>query len=235
MTYLMSKPRFVYCFTKKLSTELDKYKITLKVFSDSVKYLSEYYEYKIYTDKDTFEDIKHLGKDIQLFDTDNFIFADDFKVSLLDFIDQDEIIIDPDVLIYRPLNHRKDQDVVFCHRDNQEEYWYQDNIPFIENTLLCERIKLAGKIPFIPNLGFLQIYNSNLIKEYTSTYFKYREDLLNKVTENLFGASILLGQYLLGILLYEGNYSYFSHRDANTEEQYVHLAGPQKFEIYKNK
>lgn len=231
----MSKPRFVYCFTKNLSTNLDNYKISLKVFSESVNYLSKNYNYKIYTDKDTLEDIQHLGKDIRLFNTDDFIFADDFKVSLLDFIDQDEIIIDPDVLVYSKLNTRIDQDIVFCHRDNQDEYWYQNNLPFIKGTLLSDRIQEAGKIPFIPNLGFLQIYSSQLRNQYVSTYMEYKEDLLNEVKENLFGSSILLGQYLLGILLYEGNYSYISHRDVNTEDQYVHLAGPQKFEIYRNK
>lgn len=232
-TYLTSSPTFVYCFTKRLATSADKYTISLKVFRDSVKFLSRYYSYKVYTDLETIEDIKGFAESITVINTDNFIFLDDFKVFVLGIVEDNEIIIDPDVLIYNKLTANYNSDIIFCHRDLPSQPWYQENIENINGSLLYSRIEKDGEIPFIPNLGFLKINNSKLLTDYITQYSLYRNDLLSRFTGNLYGASILLGQYLLGILLYEGNYSYFNHRDNNSKEVYVHLAGPQKFEIYK--
>ena len=242
MIYLMSKPRFVYCFTKKLSTELDKYKISLKVFSDSVKYLSKNYNYKIYTDLDTYKDIKSFGENINIVDTESIFFTDDFKVSILDSLADNEVYIDPDVFIYSKLNINYNSDLIFCHRDTPSAWWYQDYIESIKGSLLYDKIRNwedkikineAEQIPFVPNIGFLKINNSNLRRNYIDQYNLYREDLLTRPINNRNGISILLGQYLLGILFNEGKYSYFNHRDNNTKENYIHLAGPQKFELYK--
>jgi len=229
----MSKPSFVYCFSKKLSTDSDKYRISIKVFEDSVKHLSKLYDFRIVSDKDTFQDIEHLSDNIEIFDTDGFTFVDDFKLSLIHKLRDNEIIIDPDVLVYKKLYTNLSLDSVFCHSDSPNDYWYQDYIPNFKGSLLYDKIKHSGSIPFIPNIGLLRINNPDLLSDYKFYYNLYKQDLLKHDYSNLFSASILLGQYLLGILLYEGNYSYFNYRDSNTKDQYFHLAGPQKFELYK--
>lgn len=233
MTYLTNKPFYVYCFSKKLSTDLERYRISIKVFEDSVKHLSKLYPYRIVTDKETVPDIGHLSKDIEVVDSSGFIFIDDFKLSLVGSLTDTEVIIDPDVLVYKELNSNLNLNAIFCHSDSPNDYWYQDYIPNFKGSLLFDRIKNAGKIPFVPNIGLLKINNPKLLSDYKFYYNLYREDLINRQYDHLSSASILLGQYLLGILLYEGNYSYFNYRDTNNTEQYVHLAGPQKFKLYK--
>jgi len=229
----MNKPSFVYCFTKKLASDTKSYRVSLKIFEDSVKYLSKIYNYKIYSDEDTLNDIKHLGDNIELVNTNNFIFYDDFKVSLLSVLKTNEILIDPDVLVYKKVECDLDTDIIFCHKDLPQEPWYKDYIHILEGSLLYEKLIPLENIPFIPNIGFLKINNSKLLKDYTYYYDLYSKDLLSRPSKSLDGASIFLGQCLLGLLLYEDNYSYFNLRDANTREKYVHLAGPQKFELYK--
>ena len=81
-----------------------------------------------------------------------------------------------------------------------------------------------------------KINNSKLLTDYINSYNYYKRELLEKVKFSFPKFSILLGQYLLGILLHEGNYSYYSFRTNNTGSIYIHLGGPQKYaKLNKNK
>ena len=101
----------------------------------------------------------------------------------------------------------------------------------IPTPLSLIKIKSVKKLPFVPNIGLLKINNKKLLTDYIEQYSYYRKDILNKFDNTFLSFSILLGQYLLGMLLYEGNYSYLSIRSVNTPDVYEHLGGPQKFKM----
>mgnify|MGYP001595849488 CR=1 FL=1 len=233
MTSSMSKPCFIYCFTKLLASNDEHYNISLEVLNKSVNFLSGKYPYKIFTDSITADDIKSFSQYIYTVDTSEFKFLDDFKISLLPKLQDNEVLIDPDVLIYKELKVNLDADLIFDYKDKVYQKWYSDGIANLKGTLIYDKINSIDKLPFIPNIGFLKINNKRLLQDYTDLYYQYREDILDKHTDNYRGFSIILGQYLLGILLYEGNYSYISNRENNSGEVYVHLGGPQKYEKYK--
>lgn len=229
----MSKPCFIYCFTKLLASDDKQYSISLEVFKKSVNFLSGKYPYKIFTDSSTADDIKLFSNYIYTVNTDEFKFLDDFKISLLPKLQSNEILIDPDVLIYKELKVNLDADLIFDYKDAVRQKWYLDGIVNLKGTLLYDKINSIENLPFVPNIGFLKINNNQLLEDYTALYYKYRKDILDKHIRNYRGLSIMLGQYLLGILLYEGNYSYISNRKNNSGEVYVHLGGQQKYIKYK--
>ena len=81
--------------------------------------------------------------------------------------------------------------------------------------------------------AFLKINNKKLLKEYIELYEYYSKDIIDKKDEKLSDYSMILGQYLLGMLLFEGNYSYLYMRGVNKGSKYSHLAGPNKYEKFK--
>jgi len=229
----MSKVKFVYCFIKKLSTNMEQYTINLQLLEKSIKDLSKHYPYRLITDLETLDDVKSLTNKIEIVNSDSFIFLDDFKISLIEKLNPDEVIIDPDLFVFNKLDIDLSKAMVFEHKDKPYHSWYKDHIEELKGTLLYDRIKTAGKLPFVPNIGFFKMSDKKLRAEFLKTYRLYRDDLCNKVTENRNRFNLLLGQYLMGIVLYEGNYSYFYTRGTNTVKVYSHLAGPDKYKKFK--
>ena len=229
----MSKPSFVYCFSKKLAANEEQYAINLLLLEKSIGYIKKLYEYRIITDEQTLEDIKTLSDNIKIINSDNFIFLEDIKTTLVSSLNDNELIVDPDLFIYRDLGISLDYDIIFEHEDRPSNPWYTDYIDGLKGTLLYDRILSAGKIPFVPNIGFFRINNLNLRSDFLQQYNTYREDILNKNMENPNQYNLLLGQYLLGIVLYEGNYSYLSTRSINKDQVYHHFAGPNKYKKFK--
>ncbi len=234
MIYSTSKHSFVYCFSKKLANNEEQYAINLQLLEKSITHLKGLYRYRIITDELTHKDVEHLSTDIQFIDTSDFIFLEDMKAKCISLLGQDETIIDPDLFIFKSLDYVDNFDLIFEHKDSPTKSWYTDNISNLKGTLLYDRVKNTGSIPFVPNIGFFKINNNKLLHTFTKTYYKYREDLLlNNITDpNRF--NLLLGQYLLGIILYEGNFSYLNLRSTNPVENYTHLAGPDKYRKYNN-
>jgi hypothetical protein len=70
----MSKPSFVYCFSKKLAANEEQYAINLLLLEKSIGYIKKLYEYRIITDEQTLEDIKTLSDNIKIINSDNYIF-----------------------------------------------------------------------------------------------------------------------------------------------------------------
>ena len=229
----MSKPSFVYCFSKKLAANEEQYSINLLLLEKSIEHIKKLYEYRIITDEQTLEDIETLSDNIKIINSDDFIFLEDIKTSLVSSLEDNELIVDPDLFIYRELRISLDYDFIFEHKDNPTKSWYTDHIDGLKGTLLYDRIMSAGKIPFAPNIGFFKISNLNLRSDFLQQYNTYREDILNKNIENPNQYNLLLGQYLLGIVLYEGNYSYLNTSSINKEEAYHHFAGPSKYKKFK--
>lgn len=231
----MSKPSFVYCFTKKLAANNEEYNISLKVLSDSINLLSKHYDFRLVTDKVTYDDLKSLSNNISFADTDDFLLVDDFKIQQVKHLKDNEVLVDPDILIYSPLEIYLTDDLIFDYKDRPYEKWYTQNKDLLEGTLLNKKIQSSKTPGFIPNIGFLKINNSILLNDYISQYEMYRKDIIQKLSNKARGLSIMLGQFLLGLLLSEGKYSYLSTRGYNTGQVYVHLGGPQKFKKYNSK
>tara|TARA_B110000285_G_C14861231_1_gene484682 strand:+ start:74 stop:781 length:708 start_codon:yes stop_codon:yes gene_type:complete len=229
----MSKLSFVYCFSKNLAVTEEQYTVSLELLESSTKLLGEFFKFKIVTDSDTVADLNHLTKDIEIVDTKKFVFLDDFKISLLETLLPDEILVDPDILMKRKPIIENNKDIIFDYEDSPQQKWYIQEIEELKGTLLYDRIKQAKNIPFIPNIGFLRINNTALLSEYIKMYKVYSKDILDKIQVSFPKFSILLGQYLLGILLYEGNYSYFNLRRVNSGKVYIHLGGEQKYRKFK--
>ena len=231
----MSKLSFVYCFSKNLAVDEKQYAASLELFQISAKLLGEFYNFRIITDNETISDVEHFSKNIEIVDTSKFVFLDDFKISLLEKLAKDEILVDPDIIMKKQPTIRIDSDVVFDYKDSPTENWYTEEINDLAGTLLYNRIKEIPTLPFIPNIGFLKINNTTLLSEYIRQYKMFSKDIVDKLKFPFPKFSILLGQYLLGILLYEGNYSYFSIRSENTGKVYVHLGGEQKYQFLNRK
>jgi|TARA_R100000081_G_scaffold87495_1_gene58067 hypothetical protein len=227
----MSKIKFVYCFSKNLAVNEEQYTISLTLLTQSVKLLNKHSNCRIVTDDSTYNDLKELSNDIEVIDSSNFRFLDDFKLSLIKDLKDNEILVDPDILMFKKPMVDSDVDLIFDYKDSPRKYWYEEDIRKIEGTLLYDKIKSIKKLPFVPNIGFLKINNKTLLTDYIEQYEYYRKDIIERFDNPFLSFSILLGQYLLGILLYEGNYSYLSIRSANTADVYEHLGGPQKFKM----
>lgn len=233
MIYSMSRPSFVYCFSKKLSVNEEQYAINLLLLSKSIDYLKDLYEYRVITDSETIDDVKHLSTNIEFIDTSNFIFLEDLKVKCISLLKKNEVIVDPDLFIFQQLDCDLEYDLIFEHKDSQKKPWYRDHLKKLKGTLLYDKIILTGKVPFVPNIGFFKITNGKLLSLFVEEYYKYREDIINKLSGDLNQYNLLLGQYLLGIILYEGNFSYLDLRSTNSAKVYTHMAGPDKYRKYK--
>ena len=227
----MSKITYVYCFSKNLAVNEEQYAISLTLLKQSIKLVSKHSNYRLVTDDSTYKDLKNLSNDITMIDSSDFKFLDDFKLSLLKDLKFNEMLVDPDILMFKKPTVDSNTDLIFDYKDSPRKYWYEEDIRAVEGTLLYDKIKSVKKLPFVPNIGFLKINNKKLLTDYIEQYSYYRKDILNKFDNTFLSFSILLGQYLLGMLLYEGNYSYLSIRSVNTPDVYEHLGGPQKFKM----
>lgn len=230
----MSKPSFVYCFSKKLAKNEEQYAINLQLLEKSTNLLKKLYSYKLVTDTETFRDVENFSSEIEIIDTQNFNFLDDIKLSLLQTLSSSDIIIDPDIFVFDDLNISNDVDIIFEHKEKYfDNPWYEFVIESLKGTFLYDKIKSAKSLPFVPNIGFLKINNKKLLKEYIEQYEYYSKDIVDKKGNKLHKYSIILGQYLLGMLLFEGNYSYLYMRGVNNGNKYSHLAGPIKYKKFK--
>jgi len=124
-------------------------------------------------------------------------------------------------------------DIIFEHKDSPKKPWYVDYLDKLDGTLLYDKIVSTGNIPFVPNIGFFKINNSRLLSLFKEKYYEYRKDIINKLNGNYNQYNLLLGQYLLGIILYEENFSYLGLRSINGVEKYTHMAGPDKYKKYR--
>tara|TARA_B100000902_G_C27207411_1_gene862417 strand:+ start:381 stop:1088 length:708 start_codon:yes stop_codon:yes gene_type:complete len=229
----MSKKSFVYCFSKKLAANEEQYAINLMLLEKSINHLKQFYSYRLITDQQTLEDVKSLSDNIEITSSDDYIFLEDIKTSLVGSLGKNELIIDPDLFVYKELDIPTGYDILFDHKDSPKRSWYTDYVEKLKGTLLYDKIKSAGKLKFVPNIGFFSINNPDLRSNFLEQYRYFRDDIIKNKKEDPNQFNLLLGQYLLGIVLSEGNYSYLNIRSKNSGDVYVHLAGPNKYKIFK--
>jgi hypothetical protein len=193
----------------------------------AIECAKQYHKVKFYTDKETINLIPLKDVEVHLVDTDNFYFVDDFKVYLLDIIEDNEVIVDTDLFLFAPLNLEGEYDLYVDFKDNSSKYWYTECLDwFIDNGIKELFPNFNDEIIPVPNIGVLKFKNKELRKKYTEAYYTLRKWVLFKDKDVGRGVSIILGQYLLGMLMagYSIKYCY------KNKNNYAHLSGPVKFE-----
>lgn len=215
-----------FCFTIKLKNSIhliDRYK---HVIEKAVECALLHHKVNFYTDIETLPYLNISNTNVKLIDTTDFYFVDDFKVHLLTIIDDDEVIVDTDLFLFKPLYLEPGCDAHFDFMDNSNKIWYTENLDFFMDNGIRELIPNFNINQInVPNIGILKIPNRNLKEKYIELYYKIRKW---SITRDLFpsiGISVILGQYLLALLINEYNINYCS----NYRNHYAHLSGPNKF------
>ena len=217
-----------FSFTTKLLIDTSNTKTYLELLNKSIKFAKRYHKVKLYTDDVTLPIVSNIDVDIVLVDTTGFRFIDDFKVYLLSHISDDEVLVDVDLFLYKPLYLKDGWDIWVDFKDNSSNEWYRDYVKYCVDNGICNILPdFIQSSMSIPNIGILKIDNPNLKLDYIHSYNKIRDWLFTLDDEPNIGLSIILGQYLLGLLLKDGKYKVsYCHRNGN---DYIHLSGPVKF------
>ena len=218
-----------FCFTIKIINSMDDLEIYQKMISKSIECAKIYHKVKLYTDAETLKYLEINNIEIELIDTSNFYFVDDFKVHLLSIISDDEILIDTDLFLFRELKIEKGFDAYFDFMDNSKKFWYTEYLKWFIDNGIREMIPTFGMQDIsVPNIGIIKIDNKELKKEYIELYNKIKKWVLSIDSNITRGVSIILGQYLLALLLCDKKYKVsYCYRKNN---HYSHLSGPLKFE-----
>jgi len=217
-----------FSFTTKLLIDTSNTKTYLELLNKSIKFAKRYHKVKLYTDDVTLPIVSNIDVDIVLVDTTGFRFIDDFKVYLLSHISDDEVLVDVDLFLYKPLYLKDGWDIWVDFKDNSSNGWYKDYVKYCVDNGICNILPdFIQSSMSIPNIGILKIDNPYLKLDYIHSYNKIRDWLFTLDDEPDIGLSIILGQYLLGLLLKDGKYKVsYCHRNGN---DYIHLSGPVKF------
>lgn len=215
-----------FCFTIKLKHSLsviEKYK---EIIKKAVDYALLYHKVNFYTDEETLPYLQIDGTTIKLIDTSNVYFVDDLKVHLLTIIDENEVIVDTDLFLFKPLHLEAGYDAYFEFKDNSSSSWYMDKFDwFIDNGIRDMIPNFNTKLISVPNIGILKIPNKDLKEKYVELYYKIRNWILSKDSDITLGMSLIIGQYLLGLVMSEYNIYYCK----NYNNHYAHLSGANKF------
>ena len=219
-----------FCFSKKLmqdESNMEKYQA---IIFKSVSCAKLYHNVKFYTDVETIPYLEHIDIKKTIIDTSDFYFLDDFKIHLLSIIDENEILIDTDLFLFSKLNLKNDCDICVDFKDNCTKNYYPTYLKFFIENGIDEIIpSFQQPIIYVPNIGILKILNNELKKEYINLYYKVRNWLVlkNKNIDRM--ASIILGQYLLGLILENKKYT-IDYAKLNNN-RYLHFSGPGKFNM----
>lgn len=222
-----------FCFTIKILNNQSDLNFYVEMIEKAIECAKQYHRVKFYTDEETIDLVSIKDVEIQIVNTSNFYFVDDFKVYLLDIVQEDEVIIDTDLFLFSPLYLEDGNDLYVDFKDHSGKDWYIEHLDWFVNNGIRELIpNFNDKIIPVPNIGILKFKNQELQKRYSEIYYTIRKWVLSKDENINRGVSIILGQYLLGLIM--SNYKIkYCHKNKN---HYIHLSGPNKFEknVVKN-
>lgn len=216
-----------FCFTVRILNNKSFLNTYVEMIEKAIECAKQYHKVKFYTDEETSKLISATGIETNIVDTSNFYFIDDFKVYLLDVIKDEEVIIDTDLFLFAPLNLEGEYDLYVDFKDNSSKYWYTEYLDWFTSNGVRELLPaFNSQIITVPNIGLLKFKNKELQKNYVEMYYVLRSWVLSKNQNIDRGVSIILGQYLLGMLMAGYNIKY-CYKNKNN---YAHLSGPIKFE-----
>ena len=216
-----------FCFTVRILSSKSYLNTYVEMIEKAIECAKQYHKVKFYTDEETSKLISATGIETNIVDTSDFYFVDDFKVYLLDIIEDNEVIVDTDLFLFAPLNLEGEYDLYVDFKDNSSKSWYTEYLDwFISNGVRELFPDFNDEVITVPNIGVLKFKNKKLQKRYTEMYSMLRSWVLSKDKSVDRGVSIILGQYLLGMLMTEYSIKY-CYKNKNN---YAHLSGPIKFE-----
>jgi hypothetical protein len=229
----MSKWNLVYCLTKRLSQSEENFETILYCLNKSIELASRFHNIKILTDVETIEYLNHLNVEVELFDFGHLRFLDDIKISVLPYLKDDELLIDPDVFIYRELKIDEDCDLFSERPENIiKDEWYKKDYLLSKKFKFSSFIRYESKMTDICNIGILKFFNKELLKKYIEKYNFVKSFALEEedTLEKFPTFSILLGQLLLQNIIDDGKYR-VKYARLNLYNEYYHLAGEQKYDV----
>lgn len=216
-----------FCFTVRILNNKSYLNTYVEMIEKAIECAKQHHKVKFYTDKETSKLISATGIETHIVDTTDFYFVDDFKVYLLDIIEDNEVIVDTDLFLFAPLNLEGEYDLYVDFKDNSSKSWYTEYLDWFTSNGVRELFPdFNDEVITVPNIGVLKFKNKKLQKSYTEMYSMLRSWVLSKDRSIDKGVSIILGQYLLGILMSGYNVKY-CYKNKNN---YAHLSGPIKFE-----
>jgi len=233
----MSSWKLIYCFTKRLSQSEENFKNILYSLRKSIELSSRFHDVKIFTDKETIQYLNNIEVKKELLDFGHLRFLDDIKISVLPHIKENEVLIDPDVFLFKKLYITEKCDIFVERPENIKDNWYVTDYEYSKKFKFSKNIKLESISGNVTNIGILKFFNTHLLNKYIERYNFVRNIALEEETtlDEFPKYSILLGQLLLQNVIDENGYivSYAKH---NKKNEYYHLAGEQKYENdYLNK
>ena len=226
----MSKWNFVYCFTKRLSQSQENFETVLYSLRKSIELSSRFHNIKIITDLETIEYLKNINVEKEIFDFGKLRFIDDIKISVLPHIKENEILVDPDVFLFKELKIYNKCDLYAERPESINDAWYIEDYNFSKKFKFSRLIELKSNTGDVPNIGITKFFNKDFLKKYIDRYNFVRSIALEEesILDDYPQYSILLGQLLLQNIIDENEYKvkYAKHQRQN---EYYHLAGAQKY------
>lgn len=228
----MSNLKLIYCFSKLLSDDDKNFNVILYSLTKSIEFNSRFHSIKIYTDDTTVRYLSHLNVDIEVYNYSNFRFIDDIKIQTLSLIQPDEILIDPDIFLYKELILEDGYDLILERPEKVDASWYKEDFSEASTFKFRRFLKLESKTGEVGNIGIIKFFNLDAQKEYINFYNQVRsealleEDKLPRYPK----FSVLLGQLGLQNLIDKKGYKlkYAKHIEGN---DYIHLSGYRKYSI----
>ena len=228
----------VYCFTKKLSKlaegEQDKnFNIILDCLKKSVQLNSKFHKLKLYTDDFTYDFVKDLNIDIKVIDYSRFRFLDDIKIQTLPLLEEDEVLIDPDIFLYKKLDVKENYDLILERKDSIDTWWYNDERILAEPFNFSKLLNFVSKSGTVGNIGIMKFFNKKFLNDYIERYNEVR-DVAMAEEETLYPFprfSVLLGQLLLRNVADDFHYS-IGYSNMNEKNDYKHLSGHTKYKMH---
>lgn len=203
--------------------------------------LSKFYEtnkrfhhIELVTDEESHKLLDYIKFDsIKYVDTSLFNYVDDFKIQLLQNLNKDEVIVDFDVYLKKPLHISTEHSIVI---ERYEESFAED---IYRNLIKDSDIEFDKSyylnilnLDKVPNIGILKINDTDLLSYYTSLYTtKSTEFKLKATTQKINHGkySVLFGQLLLRQIINNFNYSVFDAK-SYSNNSYIHLNGDNKYD-----
>ena len=181
----------VYCFSNSFyNTNVKMLETTFELFKLSVEAANRFHDITIYTDEKSLNFIpKNTNVEII---SDKFEFLDDFKIKTLQLTDN--VIIDPDLILYQELILDETADASFDFRHSTNQPYLRPLLkPLLKNGVK-DLFPGFEKINYMPNIGVLKINNKKLLNTYLDYYNKLKSFILDLKLENNIEFSIILGQ-----------------------------------------
>lgn len=194
----------------------------------------QFHKITLLTDKESLDYLTiPEGIEIQLIDTTQYRLADDLKIDLLPKLKEDEVIIDFDVYLFKPLPNLSEYDVVIERYEEEFAFRiYQKLILTITNKEIKDYFLSINALKTIPNIGVFKINNADILKEYREKFYYYSNLFITHSESNSIDPisySALFSQYILNDVLFNKNLKIF------TGNKYgVHLNGEQKYTLTEN-